>query len=101
MIVEHDGDRFTVAVFFTSESAAWATERQPPAPEGAARGTERAGCGAGGLLRPAAAVAVVAPVTAQQPNTSNTAAGRPPNRAPLSSATTPGTRAAAPSDGRR
>ena len=30
LIVEHDGDRFTVAVFFASESAARATERQPP-----------------------------------------------------------------------
>jgi hypothetical protein len=30
LIVEHDGGRFTVAVFFTSESAARGTERQPP-----------------------------------------------------------------------
>jgi len=29
LIVEHDGDRFTVAVFFTSEQEARGTERQP------------------------------------------------------------------------
>src|SRR5438874_2082512 len=44
LAVEHDGDRFTVAVYFTSEREARGTERQPPPALKALRAEQNALC---------------------------------------------------------
>jgi len=44
LAVEHDGDRFTVAVYFTSEHEARGTERQPPPALKALRAEQNALC---------------------------------------------------------